>query len=289
NGASVGPLGTELRRAVALGPKSASTNGHAANGDDELLLWDSVGLASTQVAELSEKVGLKVKAGDSLKMLGVKAGPSQEFASAVALALTGSDRNLLPLNFVKSRLAPPPVRKVGRRGTYAIIIGAILLIAILAVFIDLNLHETTLGGIQDKLAGISKPYSEVQGVKDKVDFSDLYLKNRGTTLDVLREMTIAFGDDPQIVTTSFKIEDDKDVKDPKDLGRLRGTLTGKTTIPALANRLVSVLQQNPRFSNVNLQGIGSTGGNSRGRGEQSNTFSVEFIYTPNPSKTGATK
>src|SRR5437667_11495620 len=62
---AIGPLGAELRRAMAM----SRTNGTGATR--EMLLLDGVGLEPGQVAELSDRAGVQMRAGDELKLLGV--------------------------------------------------------------------------------------------------------------------------------------------------------------------------------------------------------------------------
>jgi hypothetical protein len=290
-GVSLGTLGTELRRAVTLG--SGQTNGESTNGTDEMVLWDGVGLEDSQVAELSEKVGLKVRSGDNLAMLGVKVPlrrgsgeqeSAQHFAAAVSLALSGANRKLLPLNFAKSRLAPPPVRHVGRRGAWAIVAGSLILIGIIALYISVKLREGDLADLLDQRASINKPFLEAQSVKDKVDFSSGFLSKRTPTLDCLMELTLSVRDDDPMWATSFQIQELKDSKDP---GMVEGSLVGRTTDTSVPNRLINRLQQNPKFSNVKLTSL--TGGSGRGRGESLANFTIGFTFNPKPSPAGASK
>src|SRR4029077_6694288 len=111
----MGPLGTELRRAVAMNPTTS-----LGSGGGEMLLWDGVGLEGAQISELSERLGLRIQHGDGLALLGVSAdsgsGSDEQpgrLAPAMALAKIGTNRSVLPFDFTRSRLAAPKVRKVG--------------------------------------------------------------------------------------------------------------------------------------------------------------------------------
>src|SRR5437867_91564 len=86
--ADVAPLGAELRRAVA----TAQQQNGAASGRP-LLLLDGLGLAKHDVADLSARAGVEVRAADGLEMLGIANAdseggkPAGGLAPAMSLAL----------------------------------------------------------------------------------------------------------------------------------------------------------------------------------------------------------
>ena len=117
---AIGPLGAELRRAMAV-----STAGAAPL--EQMLLLDAVGLKPEQISELSNRSGMRVTRGDELKLLGVTPDaaatariggeepvPLSIFATAISLALSASKPNGLPLDFAHSRLAAVKKNRLGR-------------------------------------------------------------------------------------------------------------------------------------------------------------------------------
>lgn len=285
---AMGPLGMELRRAVTLGAGGA--NGQSANGSasGDLLLLDGVGLNAGQVQELSERVGLKVRSGDGLALIGVQnpgradasgEGSPQRYAAAVALAVVGSEKNLLPLNFIKSRLAPPPVRKFGRKTIWAVAALACVVIGIAALWISVNLDQRRLGSIQEQKAAIKTDLEAATAVKDKIDFSNFYFKARTPALECLREVTLMFHDDDPMWAVNFTV---KESKEGKDMGKLEGQIEGKANNSVVPYELIDRMRGNSKFSSVASRSVSKLAQNSRQR-EDLFTFSVVFFFDPNPA------
>lgn len=275
---AIGALGTELRRAVTLGP----AGGASANGDRELVLWDAVGLDDSQIAELSEKVGIKVRAEDGLEMLGAKTAslivPSgdnapRRFASPVALAIAGSRRSLLPLNFTKSRLAAPKKRVVGRKSILTGVVVTLAIIGIAALFIDKHLKEGQLAEVKDQQAARAPETRAAQAIKDKVDYSGLFFNQRGPILECLRELTLMYRDNDDMWTTGVTFREDRD---NKEIGRVDGIIDGKAGNSVIVYALGDRLTANPRFSSVVVSKLGTAG--ARGGQQAMSTFTITFTF-----------
>lgn len=288
---AMAPLGAELRRAVSLAPSGPNGQPAAAGGSpaapDELYLLDLVGLGPDQVSELSERLGWKIRNSDGLAMLGLKGVPTQvgkateedlkSFAPVLALAMVGADRALMPLNFAKSRLAPPPVKRFGKKSVWAGVIGALVVISLLALWIDVKfVLQGELDSVVQKRTDLGKKYTVAKAVSDKVDFTNHFINTRTPVLDCMEEITNTFHDDELVYATSLNLQEDKDSKEfTKVTAKLEGTATDMRIATVLANRL----RDNPRFSNINGPTI------STKVGRQSNgqsTFTIIFTYSPVP-------
>jgi hypothetical protein len=274
---AIGPLGLELRRTVAM---AAPTNGLA----KDMVLFDTVGLSDSQLAELRERIGVKLSSEDEMSLLGVQTLPQlatsdstgdspRQYAPAVALALAGARRELLTLDFTDSKLAPPPQRRFGRRTVWAAGIAAVIVIGLAGLFIHVNLLQRQLDNLTESRNAISQSLELAQGVKDRVDFSNGFFKTRTPMLDAWAEITQAFPQDDPIWATSLSINEDRN---SKKMGTAMGRLEGKTTNMRFAIELSDRLRQNPRFANVSLPQVTESGGRQR---DQS-SFTITFQYTP---------
>jgi hypothetical protein len=288
----IGPLGMEVRRAVTMAG-AAPVNGQPA-GSPELYLYDAVGLEDEQLSELSDKVGMKVRSDDGLATLGVKTlvratpgssdeGSPQRYAAAVALAVVGGETRLLPLNFAKSRLAPPPVRKYGRKTVWSVAIASLIVIAIGGLFADNYLEQTRLSDIKANRERIKAQYTEAKRFKDQVEFSNLYYKQRTPAMECLRELTLTFHVEDPIWASNLTI---KEERDGRDLDKLEGQFDGKTTDPNVPWVLVDRMRGNPKFDNVSARNINVVPANSRQR-ETLYTYQVVFTFNPNRTPTTA--
>jgi hypothetical protein len=280
---AMAPLGLELRRTVAMSPP---TNGTGPASEPELLLFDSIGLSDEQLSELSDRIGVKVRGDDDLSGLGVQTqpqalattepdGPVGRFAPAIALALVGTRHELLPLNFLDTRLAPPAAKKFGRGTVWAAGIAAAIVIGIVALWVHVVLLQRHLDSVDQSKKEIAQPLAVAQAVKDRVDFSNGYFKTRTPMLEDMREIWASFRDDEPIWATTLSLNEDRDPK-TQPAGRVLGRLEGKTTDMRIANGVADRLRANPHFSNVSGPDLTGAGGRQR---DQS-SFSITFSYSP---------
>jgi hypothetical protein len=284
HGPSLAPLGQELRRAVAL--TSTGTNGHAVT--DELLLWDGIGLDSSQVAELSERMGVRVRAGDGLALLGMQnAGAAVatkepankvsvgQYTPAIALAMAGTNPALLPLNLADSKLAPPKVRRFGTKTVWVSVVVALLVIGVSALLVSNNLLERQLATLKEEHLSHSAEIGAARVIQDRVNVSNAFLEKRSPVLECLREIAETFQYNDPMWTTSFVLQEDRD---NKDMSLVDGRIEGKTTDPNTPFRMTERLKENPRFSRVQPPSLTPTAGGVRGR-EQLTSFNIAFRYT----------
>jgi hypothetical protein len=239
------------------------------------MLFDSVGLSEPQVAELSDRIGVKVRGPEGLSQLGVQAGPeatrADRLTPAVAVALVGARPTLMPLDFAKSKLAPPPVRRIGRRTLWAGAIAALLVIGVGGLWVNVTLLGRQLGAIAQERKDIAPRLEIAQGVKDSLDFSNGFFKTRTPMLECLRKITENFRDDEPIWATTFNISEDRE---SKAMGAAIGRLEGKTTNMGIALALADRLRDDPSFTRVSVRDISEAGGRQR---DQS-SFSITFYY-----------
>jgi hypothetical protein len=289
---AMGPLSLELRRAVATAATIAPANGQAEPGStaSDMVLWDSIGLEPSAVQELSEKLGVTVHSNDGLAMLGVQAPAKSpagskpgHFAPALALAMSGANRALLPFDFTRSRLAPPPVRRFGRKAVWATVIG-ILVFGYIG-FLVYDVYITQQGRLDEitQERGVKMPDRvAAQAIKDRVEFSDTYLRTRMPMLDCLRELTLTFGQEEPIWLTEYSITEDRE---GKDIGRAKVKIEGRASSANYAVGLAVRLRANPRFTSVNGPSMTTSGGGgSRGSQQRDQAqFSITFFYTPPPA------
>lgn len=282
HGLAMGPLGIELRRAVAMAP--SSTNGSASNDSaNEMILWDSVGLADAQIAELSERSGLKVRSGNGLAMLGVKAMPrtsragtqeeAEQYAPALALAMTGANRTLLPFDFTDSRLQAVKVRRFGTKALWGGIVAALIVIGLATLFVQNSLRQRELDKINADRAAQAGQLTEAKALQSQVDFVSLYFDTtRAPMLVCFRDLSNCFHDNDPMWATSFSVKESNDATTPN---KLDGTLEGKTTNVGVTNEVVQRMKQNPRFTDIKGPRI-NPGSGRQGTGQA--TFNITFKY-----------
>jgi hypothetical protein len=262
---SVGPLGTELGRAVAL----TRMNGTTAAAR-ELMLWDTVGLSPAQVSELSERTGLTVRAADARKELGVEsvngqagAADASSVAPALALAVAGTDRALLPVDFKRSRLMPQKTRRVGRKTTWAFAAGLFVLVGIVALYWSVRTHETELAQLSSSLDAHKAEYKSAENMVGRVTYSRGFFDTRPPYLECMVDVTKAFPrESDQIWVTTLTLRENR-----------KGQIQGKASSNETVRTVLEALKRNPKFAGVQLLDLRDAGGRTR-----EVTFSIGFNY-----------
>lgn len=263
----IAPLGAELRRAVTM----AQSNGAADRG---LTLLDGVGLEDEHIADLSQRLGIRVESKDALAALSlnsegglaVETGESKiaAFAPAMSLALAGARTESLPLDFLHSRLAPAPVQRISRRGAWAIALAATAVIVLLVTWLSLTQKQNELDGLRKQLTTLAGESETARATIDRLRYGRGFFVNRTPMLECLRELTNSFRDDERIWASSFTMRENG-----------AGTLTGKAADQKTVLALLGRLQKSDRFRDAKL--LDSRESDSRSRDV---TYSISFTFNP---------
>ncbi|MEP0843643.1 MAG: PilN domain-containing protein, partial [Phycisphaerae bacterium] len=270
---TVAPLGSELRRTVAL----VSTNG--AGPARELFLWDGVGLSADQVAELANRLGVAVRNSQGLAALGVQAEPQEggpagelpgQFAPATALALVGTGHGAASVDFKHSRLAVPRKKRFGRRSVWTIALTATLGLTLGSMGWSLHRRQAELAALVQLIADNADSVKEAEKMNERVAYARKFFPlGRARMLDGLREITLAFPEYDSIWVTGVTLRENAK-------GQCTGQIVGKATDARTIQSLIDQLQRNPAFAEVRtvqITEVNAPGGRSK---EQS--FTISFVY-----------
>lgn len=255
------PLGAEVRRAIALSPPTEAAINR------ELLLLDAIGLGAEQVRQLSDRLGVNVRADDVRDVLRVTAESGTtidaDLAPAMSLAIAGAKPELLPVDFKHSRLATPQAARLSRQMIYGIAAAAIVLIAIATMYFTVRGHQSELDRMNAELATLKPRLTAAQATVDRLNYGrGFFEKNRPPVLECLREITAGFRDDDRIWTTAFTLRENG-----------KGTLAGKSADRDTVLNIINRLQRNKRFTEVKLQDL-----READQRTHEVAFSVTFTY-----------
>lgn len=282
-------LGSELGRTLAL------TRGTGTTAARELVLWDGIGLSSDQVAELAERSGVKVRSGQVLSSLGLEEAPGarlsngqedadhvaeEMYAPALSLALAGADRSLLPLDFRKSRLTPQRKRRVSRQGTWAIVAGAVVVLLIVGLYVNVHMRQTQLDSIEATLVKNKGDFAQANRMIDRFNYTRTYFEARPPYLDCLAELSKEFPVGERIWITSVTIRDDERKTDNKGQQIRKGTLQGRAADQKEILNLVERLKANSKFGEVGTQLSWTNAAQKTSTGQKINelNFTMTFNY-----------
>jgi hypothetical protein len=266
---SVAPLGSELSRTLTL------TRANGASRD--MLLWDGIGLEPSQITELSDRSGLRVRSADPLTVLGLAPGnvalksaestaAGQSIAPALSLALAAADRRRLPVDFTRSRLAPPPKRRLSRNATWAIVGGAALLLGTVALYVDVQRRQSDLDQTNAEIKSMASDVKSARELAGRVNYAGGFFgKTRPPYLDCLKQLSErAFRDaDARVIwATSFTLHANRK-------GQLQGKAVNEKSIRDLVDRIKTDAQ------------FGDVTGEWRDAGGKTKefTYTITFNYT----------
>jgi hypothetical protein len=262
NGHGVPPtLANELRRILATAPAGNGQPADDAVGQSpaarSLLLLDEVGLGANELSELARRLGASVTSATAEQVLAMAAAPQTaaadmpdpkapgRFAQAMALALTGTRTDLLPVDFKHSRLTPPRVRRVGKRGIWAAALAVLLIGGLLWLWLSVRSRESELNDLTRELSAMKDDVTAAQAVVDRLSIGRGYFveASRPPMLDCLRELTSAFRDDEKLWATTITLQENG-----------KGTLIGRAADQKTVLALLDRLKKNRHFSDVKLPG-----------------------------------
>lgn len=259
-------LAGDLRRAIALGTLGGGTNA--------IRLWDGLGIDASRTRWLGDRAGVTIQPTPAATSLGLQidsgalngeANRSSPVAFLPAIALACGRAADLSVNFVAPRLAPPRVKRFGRKAIWAAALTATAIIGIVALYQAASSRETEADEYEAQLNAIDPDAKAAEATINRIAYGRTYFENRPPMLAAIREVGSAFPFDEPIWALSFRFGDNR-----------KGEVQGKTTDQRLAFALRDRLMANPNLREVQLQDLRQAGG-SGSRGEQS--FSISFIYT----------
>ncbi len=110
---------------------------------------------------------------------------------------------------------------------------------------------------------MEKDIKSAESTIDRISYGRTYFETRPLHLECLREVTMAFGYEEPIWTTSFNYRDNR-----------KGQIRGKTTDENLILTVLDRLRANKKFASVQLNDSRAVGGKSN---EWSFTISFTFV------------
>ncbi len=259
------PLAGEIRRTLSLSGSS---------GAGELVCLRSSGWTESQAAELAQRAGLGGPRTPELADVGLRASsgasngevdavsPNQTLSAAAvgAMALRGR----LPVNLWRSRLAPAPVRRVGRRAVWAAVLALLGIGALASLYLNVLQREAEVVELDERLRQLTPDLKAAQAAIDAVAAGRSYYEQRPPMLDCMRDVTLAIERNDPLWVTSFAWRDN-----------LRGQVQGKATDQRTVLAVLDRLRNHAHFTQVQLADLRDAPGQTR-----QVTFNITFTYAP---------
>jgi len=246
--AALAAVGSEIRRTLALMPGGPPPGG--------LVLWDGLGIDPEGLRLLAERAGLPIRTGDPEGIglsSGLETGDPPRQVAAATLALAGTRKDLLAIDFLHSRCAPPRKRRIGRRA----LLGAAAAITVAIVGVSFLLHlqgrEAELAALKGRISGMEAEIKEAEAfVKNNKSLVLGWYDARPHPLDILKRVTLAFPEEGSIWAVNFSA-----------LEGLKGSLTGKAVTQKTILDVLDRMKEDPTLSEVMLADMREAGGGSK--------------------------
>ena len=234
----------ELQRVLSLAAPSQD-----AQGPREVLVWDSLGLEPAAMESIGRHLGLPVRIcklpADLTDLGGSSAPVDNKFAQAAALAAcevaAGS------MDFLHSRLAPPPVPRFGRRTLGLAAAGAAVLVILGGLGVNYYLQSSRVSDLNEQLKSLATPS---EGAKKQIEdfrFVQDWYDRRPAFLECLKEIATAFPPEGRCWATYLRVREDMQVE-----------LSVKATNQEAALEVLDRLKSSPHLSNVTPMFIRNT-------------------------------
>ena len=266
-------LTPELRQVLSLVPQNGTV------APTELVVWDGVGLGdaprrwgdtlNVAVRQQSlDALGVTVSAdaGDGTGAAAPKGGG--RYAAAVALALEGLRAGGTATDLLHSRLVPKKERRVGRRSVWAAVLGVTFVSATTFAMFDLSAQRREVAARKKDLEDRQPQLKEARAAIERTTFAQRWTNTDTKTLDLMRDITLAYPEGGRVWATSLTLLPD---------GRV--TLSGRAGTDAeplaLLKRLRDIGNESkpPKFQDVQLGGT-----QPAGRGTNEVAFTINFRY-----------
>ncbi len=253
----------EVSRLVSL-----LSHGPGTSEPEKMFVWDAANLGPGAMQTLSERLSPKVEVidGSAVSVIEKSAQSSEaerrQFAAAAALGLAGARPELLPIDFLHSRISPRKSKIPGRLTLWAAAVGMALILCGVFLFWDLQKDKEEVAALKMRLEQMQEDIEAAQSIVDKVSFARGWYSGRPKVLDCLRGLTLAFPTEGRIWATSLAMHEDK-----------RGIISGKSLDEISVLEVLDTLKGNGIFSNVKMLYM-----RDAGRDSQEVSFAINFIF-----------
>jgi len=251
-----GAAANEIGRLMATLPHEGSINGLMT-----LVVRNDAGLSTSVFESIGEQLSVKTEA-DGAFSGGSIAQEDARFAPAAELALAGTQKRRLPLDFLHSRITVAAKSKSGRRVAWGAAAAAVALAVCVAVLADGRAKQRELDGLRLRLKESESEINTAQAVVDQFALARGWTQRRPRFLDPLRELTLAFPVQGRIWVTSLAIRED-----------MHTVVTGKASSEQAVLDTLDQIRGSSAFDGVKLLYMREAGGSDR-----SIAFSITFAF-----------
>jgi hypothetical protein len=255
-------LTTTIQRLILMSSQQDSSSPHSVTA------YDGSGLPETTIDRLNERLNPQIVVADGgtpllpqRSRLSDHPERSQSIA-AVAVAMTGIGTDKPPVDFLNPRIGIK--KKTSRKPItiWACIIGAVCLLAFIAVLVDWQADRRDIATYTEQLELMSEDITAAREVVDRITYATSWTSQEPVFLDCLRELTLTFPEEPTIWATNLRISESAGA-----------ALVGKADDEASFYEVLDKIKQHDAFLNVQMIHLRNVGRDLREK-----EFAVNFEF-----------
>ncbi|MBN2128427.1 MAG: pilus assembly protein PilM [Sedimentisphaerales bacterium] len=213
-------------------------------------LAPGIAVADGNAALFSDRLGAALPAVEAQSIAAV----------AVAMGAAGADRP--PVDFLHSRINGKKVTGHKRLTVWAAIVAVACLIGLGSVLAGWRSDTASIAYYTEQLELMSEDLAAARELVDRVSYARSWTSREPEFLECLRELTLAFPQEPRIWATNLALSDNG-----------VGALIGKAVDKESFYEVLDLIKNNEAFSDVQMVHVRDAGRDSR---EQE--FAVNFIF-----------
>lgn len=257
-------ISSGIRRMLMLLPESGNSD-----TPSKIIIMDDHGFANTDKDYLKSFFPDSFEVSEPVFSVGAPvkcSGSSLPCNAAVVLAEYAGRPGEIPVNFIRSRMAPRKTFRLRKAFVKIASLAAVLILAVISGMADLRSRKAEVANIRAGIDSISTEFNMAKSVLDYTSSMRGWRGEKIVFLECLREITLAFPVEGRIWVTSMAIRDD-----------MRGLVSGKAVDSKTVLELLEKLKRNKAFSGENLLYIRHAGGDA-----EDVVYAVSFLFRGDP-------
>lgn len=230
--------------------------------------YDGSGLPERTIERLNERLKPQIivtDGGAELLPDGISSPDDPEQAqsiAAVAVAMFASGTEKPPVDFMNPRIGLK--KKTSRKPVtvWASIIGAICLLALIAVLVDWQMDRRDIATYSEQLELMSEDIDAAREIVDRITYATSWTSQEPVFLNFLRELTLTFPEEPTIWVKTLRLSDSA-----------VAALIGNASTEESFYEVMDKIKQQDVFSDVQMIHLRNVGRDLREK-----EFAINFKY-----------
>jgi hypothetical protein len=255
-------LCSAIGRLILLSP------GHDPARPHQVTAYDACGLSDAAMEQINERLGPHVvihdgRMGLASRGLALEDAPGTASPiAAVAVGMTALETGGPAVDFLNPRIGHRKISDRRRIVVWAASVALACIVVLSALVADWYGDTRDIAAFSEQLEQMGDDIAAARAVVERVSYAGSWTSREPRFLNCLRELTLAFPDEPSVWVTSLAVNENG-----------VGSLVGKAASDTSFNEVFRKIEQNPAFSNVQWVHLRNAGRDSREK-----EFAISFTF-----------